>query len=108
MAQMSLGQVILDPSDRKELERRARSRSLAAESVRKAKVILMLAAGSPYKEICGRLDCAVHYISRLKTRFKERRLIGLDPRFPAGGRGRSSAQIPSGLFGLRPVQVAPV
>src|SRR5580704_5123902 len=89
---MSLGRVVLAPPERKELERRARSRSLAAESVRKAKVILMLAAGSSYKEICGRFDCAVHYISRLKARFKERRLIGLDPRFPAGGRGRSSAQ----------------
>jgi transposase len=92
MTQMSLGRVTLALPERKELERRARSRSLAAESIRRAKVILMLAAGSPDKEICERLGCAVHYISRLKTRFAEGRLIGLDPRFQVAERGRSSAQ----------------
>src|SRR6202011_1264215 len=84
--------VTLAPPERKELERRARSRSLAAESVRRAKVILMLAADSSYKEICERVGCAVHYISRLKKRFKEERLTGLDPRCPEVERGRSSAQ----------------
>ena len=69
MAQTS--RVTLAPPERKELERRARSRSLAAESVRRAKVILMLAADSSYKEICQRLGCAVHYISRLKKRYEE-------------------------------------
>jgi len=44
MAQMNDG-VTLAPPERQELERRARSRSLGAESVRRAKVILMLAAG---------------------------------------------------------------
>jgi hypothetical protein len=43
---MRLGRVILSPLEREELERRARSRSLAVEVVRRAKVILMLAAGS--------------------------------------------------------------
>ena len=90
MAQTS--RVTLAPPERKELERRARSRSLAAESVRRAKVILMLAADSSYKEICERVGCAVHYISRLKKRFKEERLTGLDPRCPEVERGRSSAQ----------------
>ena len=33
---MSLGRVALAPPERKELERRARSRSLAVESVRRA------------------------------------------------------------------------
>ena len=92
MTQMSLGRVTLALPERKELERRARSRSLAAESIRRAKVILMLAAGSSDKDICARLGCAVHYISRLKTRFAEGRLIGLDPRFPGAERGRSSAR----------------
>jgi transposase len=92
MAQMGLGRTALVPLERKELERRARSRSLAAESVRRARVILMLATGSSYKEICQRLGCAVHYISRLKKRYEEEGLGGLDPRFPEAGRGRRTAQ----------------
>src|SRR5882762_9183818 len=42
---MNLSRVVLAPAERKELERRARSRSLAVELVKRAKVILMLAAG---------------------------------------------------------------
>jgi hypothetical protein len=45
---MSLGRVVLAPVERKELERRARSRSLAAELVKRANVIVMLAAGYSY------------------------------------------------------------
>ena len=52
---MILGRVILAPPERRELKRRARSRSLAVESVRRAKVILMLAAGDSYSQICERL-----------------------------------------------------
>jgi transposase len=89
---MRIGHVSLASSNRKELERRARSRSLATESVRRAKVILMLSHGRSYKEICQRLGCAVHYISRLKTRFEQEQLIGLDPCFPKAERRGSSAQ----------------
>jgi transposase len=92
MVQMSLGRLALDPPERQELERRARSRSLAAESVRRAKIILMLADGRSYKEICQGRGCPVHYISRLKRRFMEERLVGLDPGFPEVERGRSRAQ----------------
>jgi transposase len=92
MAQTSSGRFTLAPLERKELERRARSRSLEAESVRRAKVILMLEAGISYHEICQRVGCAVHYISRLQKRFKEERLIGLDPRFPGTDCGRNSAE----------------
>jgi transposase len=52
----------------------------------------MLAAGSSYDDICQRLGCAADYIGRLKKRFKEERLIGLDPRFPGAEGGRSGAQ----------------
>jgi len=48
---MSLSRVVLAPLERKELERRARSRALAVELVKRAKVILMLAAGRPYSEL---------------------------------------------------------
>jgi transposase len=84
--------VALAPLERKELERRARSRSLPVESVRRAKVILMLAAGGSYSEICKRLDCKNHYISLCKGRFKQERLISLDSRYPGAERRRNSAQ----------------
>src|ERR1700736_5049037 len=58
---MILGRVILTPPERRELKRRARGRALAVESVRRAKVILMLAGGSSYSEICARLGCTDRY-----------------------------------------------
>ena len=54
---MSSSRVVLAPPERKELERRARSRSLAVELVKRAKVIVMLAAGRAYSEISERLAC---------------------------------------------------
>ena len=78
---MILGRVILAPPERRELKRRARSRSLAVESVRRAKVILMLAAGESYSEICERLGCSDRYISLWKERFQQERLSGLDSRY---------------------------
>ena len=68
---MILGRVILAPPERRELQRRARGRSLSVESVRRAKVILMLAGGSSYSEICARLGCTDRYISLWKERFQQ-------------------------------------
>jgi hypothetical protein len=60
--------------ERQELKRRARSRSLTVESVRRAKVLLMLAAGDSFSEICERLGCTDRYISLWKERFQQERL----------------------------------
>jgi transposase len=73
---MSLGRIVLAPAEREELERRARSRSLATEVVKRAKVILMLAAGHSYSEISEKLSCTDRYISGWKQRFKQERLAG--------------------------------
>src|ERR1700704_4597299 len=78
---MILGRVFLAPPERRELQRRARGRSLSVESVRRAKVILMLAGGSSYSEICARLGCTDRYISLWKERFQQERLGGLDSRY---------------------------
>jgi hypothetical protein len=40
------------------LKRRARKRSLAVELVKRAELILMLAAGHSYREVRQRLDCS--------------------------------------------------
>jgi transposase len=89
---MSLGRVVLNPIEREELERRASCASFNGDGIRRAKIILMLEAGVPYREICSRLGCATHYISRLKGRFMENRLSGLDPGFLATRPDRRGAQ----------------
>jgi len=90
---MILGRVILAPPERRELVRRARSRSLAVESVRRAKVILMLAAGDSYSEICERLGCSDRYISLWKERFQQERLSGLDSRYRGAKHRRRTGEI---------------
>jgi transposase len=84
---------MLAPPERRELMRRVRSRSLAVESVRRAKVILMLAAGDSYSEICERLGCSDRYISLWKERFQQERLSGLDSRYRGAKHRRRTAEI---------------
>src|SRR5271157_5279273 len=95
---MILGRVILAPPERRELKRRARSRSLAVESVRRAKVILMLAAGDSYSVICERLGCSDRYISLWKERFQHERLSGLDSRYRGAKHRRRTGEIEARMF----------
>ena len=97
---MSLGQVVLAPAEREELERRARSRSLATEVVKRAKVILMLAAGHSYSEISEKLSCTDRYISGWKQRFKQERLAGLDSRYRGAEHRRRTAQTEARILEL--------
>ena len=97
---MSLGRVVLAPPERKELERRARSRSLATELVKRAKVILMLAAGHSYSEISEELSCTDRYISAWKRRFKQERLAGLDSRYRGAEYRRRTAQTEARILEL--------
>src|SRR6202795_2731931 len=97
---MILGRVILAPPERRELQRRARGRSLSVESVRRAKVILMLAGGSSYSEICARLGCTDRYISLWKERFQQERLGGLDSRYRGAEYRRRTAQTEARILEL--------
>ena len=97
---MSLARVVLAPPERRELERRARSRSLAVELVKRAKVILMLAAGRSYAEIGERLGCTDRYISLWKKRFNQERLIGLDSRYRGAEHRRRTAQTEARILEL--------
>src|SRR5208282_4472641 len=63
--------------ERKELRDRMRSRSLPAEDVRRARLILLLAEGKSYLTIRQLLGCNPNYISRWKGRFEAERLAGL-------------------------------
>lgn len=76
----------LAPPERKELQRRLRSRSLAVEEVRRARVILLLAQGLSFSAIGSKLACSDRYISNWKKRFQTKRLSGLASRY----RGRKA------------------
>jgi len=78
--------LVLDDSTRRELESRVRSRALRADEVRCARLILALARGQSYSEICRELGCNRSYISRWKKRFLEDGLAGLYARH----RGRAA------------------
>jgi transposase len=54
-----------------------RSRTLPAEDVRRARLILLLAQGKSYLTIRQLLGCNPNYISRWKGRFEAERLAGL-------------------------------
>jgi len=69
--------IALSSREREELERRVRSRKGRAEEARIARVILLLADGTPYSEIQGKLGCSAPFISKWKKRFVQERLAGL-------------------------------
>lgn len=69
-------------AERNELVERARSRRGRADDARRARLMLMLAAGQSYSEIRAALGCNGSYISRWKQRFVAERLAGLYARHP--------------------------
>src|SRR5208282_5613286 len=71
------GALGLVPRERRELRARMRSRTLPAEDVRRARLILLLAQGKSYLTIRQLLGCTPNYISRWKGRFEAERLGGL-------------------------------
>lgn len=69
--------VRLAPHERRELKQRIRTRTLRADDVRRARLILMLAEGQPYTAIQAALGCNPTFIARWKARFVAERLAGL-------------------------------
>lgn len=78
---MGYGRVHIAPPERRELEQRMRARGGRAEDARRARLVLMLAAGRSYSEICRELGCSSAYVARWKERFQKDRLAGLDSRY---------------------------
>ena len=72
----------LTPSEHTELRDRMRSRTLPAEDVRRARLILLLAQGQSYVAIRQVLGCNPNYVSRWKGRFEAERLAGLYSHHP--------------------------
>jgi transposase len=71
----------LTVDDRRELERRARSRKSRAEDVRRAQVILMLADGASFAQVTSTVGCYPDYINRWKQRFEAEGLAGLRAKY---------------------------
>jgi transposase len=69
----------LTTDERTELQRRVRSLKIRAEDARRARVILMLAAGASYSAIEAAVPCYRDYINRWRRRFIAQRLEGLRP-----------------------------
>ena len=74
--------IALTPEEKDELTLRTRSRSLRAEDVRRARLILMLDQGDSYTDIQRVLICQPGYIVKWKNRFMSDRLAGLYSRHP--------------------------
>ncbi|HEX9642357.1 MAG TPA: IS630 family transposase, partial [Candidatus Krumholzibacteria bacterium] len=72
----------LSEAERAELESRQRSRAGRSDDARRARVLLMLADGCTYREICASVGCSPEYLSRWRRRFEEQRLGGLYARHP--------------------------
>jgi transposase len=67
----------LTADERAELEQITQSRTLPAGDVFRARLVLILADGVPYRTIQERLDTTAPTISRWKFRFVEQRVAGL-------------------------------
>jgi transposase len=81
--------IALSTAERAELERRARSRAGRADEARIARVLLLLAEGSTYRDIADRVGCSEPFISKWKRRFLADGLAGLYVRHE----GRQATQL---------------
>ncbi|HVR42170.1 MAG TPA: IS630 family transposase [Thermoanaerobaculia bacterium] len=81
--------LIISTEEETELQRRVRLRGGRAEDTRRARLILMLAAGEGYREIKAALGCDDGYIVRWRARFLSDRLAGLYSRY----RGRKPEKL---------------
>ncbi len=78
--------IVLAPAERAELEAMVRSRTLAAALMRRAELILALAADTSYGTLIERFGLSAPTIARWRKRFLARRVAGLHDR-PRSGRG---------------------
>src|SRR5215831_13963156 len=82
----------LNVPERDELTARLRSRTLPAEDVRRARLVLMLADGNSYTIIQAALGCNRSYISQWKQRFERDGLAGLYSRHKGSERSKKASR----------------
>src|SRR4029453_13810567 len=69
--------ITLTKSERMELTKQAASRSGRAEDARRARLVLLLAEGRTWDDICDRSPCSRGFIDRWSKRFATERVAGL-------------------------------
>jgi transposase len=79
--------IALTDLERMELTRRAHSRSGRAEDARRARLILLLAEGHTWDEVCEQVACSRGFVASWSRRFAEQRIAGLYSRH----RGQSAS-----------------
>jgi transposase len=94
---MAAKRLILTPPERRELQRRVRSRSLRTEDSKRARVILEVAGGRGLRGTATYLACSSSYVQRWTGRFRAERLAGLvarhQGRVATKGAGKLEARI---------------
>ena len=70
--------VVVSDSDRRVLQRRARSKGAPARDVERARIVLLSAEGVPGKQIAARVGCAKPTVVTWRRRYAERGLAGLE------------------------------
>jgi transposase len=85
---MASKQLILTDSERMELQRRMRSRSVRADDSKRARVIFELADGRGLRATATCLACSTSYVQRWASRFRAERMSGLVARH----QGRTAAK----------------
>lgn len=78
--------ITLTQEQRKELERRVRSQTLAARSVRRAQIVLLAAEGVANHEIARRLDISRGQVLSWRKRFSQGGLDAIKDDLPRSGR----------------------
>jgi transposase len=78
--------VVIDSSQKGVLEQWARSRSLPARQVERAKVVLLASEGKTDLEIADSLRIGNHKVARWRKRFLKLGLAGLEKDAPRRGR----------------------
>src|SRR4051812_20421186 len=70
--------VEIPKADRRELQRRARSKGAPAREVERARIVLLAGDGVPGKQIAARVGCAEPTVVTWRRRYAERGLPGLE------------------------------
>ena len=65
-------------ADRRELQRRARSKGAPAREVERARIVLLAADGAPGKQIAATVGCAEPTVVTWRRRYAERGLAALE------------------------------
>lgn len=82
---VGMGAINLSEAEQGELSQRAASRSGRADDARRARLILLLAAGQTWAAVRDKLDCNDAFIARWSKRFEAERLAGLFSRHAGQG-----------------------